>query len=222
MIDNSYTTKLFYDQYLYKLVITNSLASIFRNNNLAYARGQLDRIQLDYESNSVLRLTMYSRNITITKQEFVAAKILLSELDIRDDYKIRIENPNMSIYSNNKQWIKTLIAKPLVTKEFWEPKLGTTDLLVKNNIIITDESFGFKYKITLKDRIDSQFYNWLIANPNKVKIGTTCLQSIKNSNYVRGFYMYIKDEKILQLITLMIGTSIARIDNLVYPAINDK
>jgi hypothetical protein len=222
MIDNSYTTKLFYDQYLYKLVITNSLASIFRNNNLAYARGQLDRIQLDYESNSVLRLTMYSRNIAITKQEFVAAKILLSELDIRDDYKIRIENPNMSIYSNNKQWIKTLIAKPLVTKEFWEPKLGTTDLLVKNNIIITDESFGFKYKITLKDRIDSQFYNWLIANPNKVKIGTTCLQSIKNSNYVRGFYMYIKDEKILQLITLMIGTSIARIDNLVYPAINDK
>ena len=222
MIDNSYTTKLFYDQYLYKLVITNSLASIFRNNNLAYARGQLDRIQLDYESNSVLRLAMYSRNITITKQEFVAAKILLSELDIRDDYKIRIENPNMSIYSNNKQWIKTLIAKPLVTKEFWEPKLGTTDLLVKNNIIITDESFGFKYKITLKDRIDSQFYNWLIANPNKVKIGTTCLQSIKNSNYVRGFYMYIKDEKILQLITLMIGTSIARIDNLVYPAINDK
>jgi len=165
---------------------------------------------------------MYSRNIAITKQEFVAAKILLSELDIRDDYKIRIENPNMSIYSNNKQWIKTLIAKPLVTKEFWEPKLGTTDLLVKNNIIITDESFGFKYKITLKDRIDSQFYNWLIANPNKVKIGTTCLQSIKNSNYVRGFYMYIKDEKILQLITLMIGTSIARIDNLVYPAINDK
>jgi hypothetical protein len=222
MIDNSYTTKLFYDQYLYKLVITNSLASIFRNNNLAYARGQLDRIQLDYESNSVLRLTMYSRNIAITKQEFVAAKILLSELDIRDDYKIRIENPNMSIYSNNKQWIKTLIAKPLVTKEFWEPKLGTTDLLVKNNIIITDESFGFKYKITLKDRIDSQFYNWLIANPNKVKIGATCLQSIKNSNYVRGFYMYIKDEKILQLITLMIGTSIARIDNLVYPAINDK
>jgi len=69
MIDNSYTTKLFYDQYLYKLVITNSLASIFRNNNLAYARGQLDRIQLDYESNSVLRLTMYSRNIAITKQE---------------------------------------------------------------------------------------------------------------------------------------------------------
>ena len=70
--------------------------------------------------------------------------------------------------------------------------------------------------------MDSNFYKWLSNNDDKVKIGDTCLESIKNGNYVRGFYFYIRDDKVLSLIHLMISGGIARIDNLVYPAVKDK
>ena len=56
----------------------------------------------------------------------------------------------------------------------------------------------------------------LIHNPSKVKVGETCLEGIKKGQYVRGFYLYITDEKVLTLVNLMIGSQIARIDNIVY------
>jgi len=216
------TTKLFYDQYLYKLVVINPLASIFRDNNLTYARDQLDKLQLEYELNSSLNFSSFRRNTKISKNEFTAAKILLTEFNIRKDYKLRISIPNMCIYSNNTRWLKMLMIKPIVIKEFWEPDQKSINLLVKNNIVITDNTFGYDYKITFKDRIDSQFYNWLLANPDKVKIGNTCLQCIKRGGYVRGFYFYLRDAKVLSLVNLMIGGGIARIDNIVYKEVKDK
>ena len=61
-----------------------------------------------------------------------------------------------------------------------------------------------------------------MGNQNKVKIGQVCLEEIKNNGYVRGFYFYVRDEKVLRLVTLMIGNSITRIDKIVCKANIDK
>ena len=79
-----------------------------------------------------------------------------------------------------------------------------------------------RVQFTFADKIDPNFYKWIVNNPSKVKVGDTCLESIKKGQYVRGFYCYIKDDKILSLIHLMIGAQIARIDNIVYKAVKDK
>jgi hypothetical protein len=218
------TTKLFYDQYLYKLTVVNPLVSIFRGKNLTYARQQLDKLQLQYETNSILAFSFHygARVIQLTEQEFTAAKILLAEFNMHKNYTLRIESPRMAIYSNNKKWVNTLLEKPIVTTEFWEPNNASINLLIKNNIIITDQYFNYNYKITLKEKVNTQFYNWLINNSHKVKIGDTCLECIKNGDYVRGFYFYLKGEKTLSIVNLMIGGEIARIDNIVYRASKDK
>ena len=128
----------------------------------------------------------------------------------------------MAIYSNDKKWLESLITKPLNYTEFWSPDKKYMHLLKKNTILTNDKQYDNSYKVTLDNKVDPTFYNWIIANPTKVKVGNTCLESIKKGQYVRGFYLYIKDEKILSLVMLMIGSQIARIDNLVYKAVKDK
>jgi len=221
-ISRSETTKLFYDQYLYKLIVTNPIVSIFREKNLTFAREQLDKLQLEYELNSSLLFSSYLRTIKLSEAEFTAAKILLAEFSMHKNYKLRVESPKVAIYSNNKVWIDTLLGKPLAITEFCEPNKSNIKLLVKNNIVINDKNFKYNYKITLKDKVNEQFYNWLVTNPNKVKIGDVCLESIKRGNYVRGFYFYLKGEQTLSIVNLMIGAEIARIDNIVYKAVKDK
>lgn len=214
------TTKLFYNEYLYKLVLRNNLVSIFRGQNFTYARQQLDILQTKYENGDYLKLDQAPLNITV--EQFVGAKFLLTELDNQKKYKIRIESPNMAIYSNDKKWLEYLKTKPLNYTEFWSPDKKYMHLLQKNTILTNDKQYDNSYKVTLDNKVDPTFYNWIIANPTKVKVGNTCLESIKKGQYVRGFYLYIKDEKILSLVMLMIGSQIARIDNLVYKAVKDK
>lgn len=214
------TTKLFYNKYLYKLLLYNPLVSIFRDKNFTYARQQLDALQLKYESGEKLRINEHRLSVPI--EEFVGAKFLLAELDSQSDVKLRIESPRMSIYSNDKKWLEYMKTKPLKFFEFWSPNNKYVHLLQKNTILTNDINFGFTYKVTFSDKIDPNFYKWIINNPSKVRVGDTCLESIKTGQYVRGFYVYIKDDKILSLIMLMIGSQIARIDNIVYKAVKDK
>ena len=222
MINECETTKLFYDQYFYKLSVSNPIASIFRNKNLTYARQQLDILQLEYENKNQIVYKPGLRNLRIDVEDFVAAKFLLSELSNQYNYQVRVESPTLAIYSNNKKWLNYLKTKPLKIKEFYSPKQENLNLLAKHTIIMKDNNFGYSHKITLKDKVDQRFYKWLTSNPDKVKIGNTCLDSIKKGHYVRGFYFYIKNEKILSLINLMICNDISRIDNIVYPALKDK
>ena len=213
-INQKETKKLFYNQYLYKAALHNPLATIFRDKNFTYARQQLDILQLKYESGKKLQLNQHRKSVSV--EQFVAAKFLLAELDNRNDYQIRIECPRMSIYSNDKKWLKYLMSKPLKFFEFYCPDQKYIHLLQKNTILVNDVNFKYKYKVTLNNKVDPNFYNWLVNNPSKVKVGETCLEGIKKGQYVRGFYLYITDEKILTLVNLMIGSQIARIDNIVY------
>lgn len=71
------------------------------------------------------------------------------------------------------------------------------------------------------DNVDPNLAEWIISNKDKAKAGPVCLQEIANNGYVKGYYIYIRDEKIIQLLNLFIG-NIQRIDKLVYIAKTDK
>ena len=46
------TVKLFYNVYPYKVVLTNALATIFREKNLANAKEELDALQRCFDQNT--------------------------------------------------------------------------------------------------------------------------------------------------------------------------
>ena len=150
------------------------------------------------------------------------AQYLLAEFTAQghDNYKLRCENPFMSIYSNDINWLNNLMRKNLSVVSFSEPSIQDINNL-RPNIIVTDEDpIPFKFKVTVGNQVSSGLGDWITANPDKCKAGTKFLQEVKNSGYVNGMYFYVRDEKVLQLIQIIIGGNIKRVDKFINSALS--
>ena len=64
------TVKLFYDEYPYKISVTNSLCHLFRDKNLSFAKAELDALQHQYEEGNSLVRKSWSKEIHIEKNSF--------------------------------------------------------------------------------------------------------------------------------------------------------
>jgi len=218
------TTKLFYGKYLYKLQLTNSIGRIFRDKNLSYAREVLDSLQLQYEHGDPLRLTFWLREQAVTEQSFLDARKLFKFLSKIDDYTLRIQSNTISVYSNDREWLHTL--KSAINKNFvneiWEPNPKSINYLDANTIIV-DKDNGYQYKVTLGPGLSDTvgFASWALNNEEKVKVGPVLLDALRDNQWVSDMYFYARDEKILQLCTLMLS-NIRRVDKLVVKANIDK
>lgn len=218
------TTKLFWGKYLYKLCINNGIGTIFRDKNLSYAREVLDRLQQQYESGEPLILTNYSRETPVTELSFLDARKLYKFISKEDDYTLRIESSTVCIYSNNKEWLHTL--KSAINKanllEMWEPDPNYLTTLNANTIIV-DKSNGYDYKVTLgpKQSDTHGFANWAKNNINQVRVGPVLMENLEGRGFVTDLYFYARDEKTVQLCSLMLS-NIRRIDKLVVKSNIDK
>ena len=214
------TTKLFYDEYPFKLVLVNGLAYIFREKNLTNAKSELDLLQQLYDSGELLVRGSYGYKYPVEHDTFFEAKNLYIEFCKQDDYKLRVSSPYMQIYSHDYNWLVMLSTKIKSSYELWEPSKGNIDTLDKN-VILVNHPVEYLYKVTLGQSCDKNLATWIKNNTDKVKAGNVCLDTIERSGYVRGMYFYVRDEKILQLLNLFVS-KLARIDKLVYNANIDK
>lgn len=217
------TTKLFWGEYFHRLSLKNRLSPIFREKNLSFARQILDRLQQNYERGDQLFLVQGTRQKPITEENFFDAKRLYIAFSRFDDYKVRVESVNLSIYSNNLDWIEKLsndIDKDsLVSIHSPDPKF--VDQL-DQNVILIDNPTGYEYKVTLGYRSGSpEFAAWAGKNPKLIKLGSKAKEEMLRSGYVNGMYFYARDERTLQLCNLMLS-NIRRIDKLVVKQDIDK
>ena len=222
------TKKLHHGKYLYKLVLFNPLASIFRSSDqskkLEYAKNKLEELNEKYKHNEPLTKQSYRSSTPISNDAFLDAKDVYSALKKSNDYKIRCESTTLGIYSNNKTMLMKLANKMRVSsKEFWEPASDAVDLLSRReNTVIVNYPSQFQYQVHLAyKRIDPNGYNWLKSNPDKVKVGPKTLRDIGNG-YCNGSYIYVRDDKILSLVEMLIGHAIRKIDKIVYKGDIDK
>lgn len=208
------TTKLFYNKYKYKITIINQLASIFRDKNLAYAKRELDSLQQYHDRNKPLHQLNGLRSQIVRESDFLEAKHLYNKFTKRSDYTLRIEHPRLAIYSNDLSWLED-VSTMLEVTEFCRPSSELSEKLLEPNVIVKQEPFEWEYKVTFKDFVDSSLAKWIENNRDKVKAGDVFMENIQNSGYINGFYIYVKNEKILQLLHIMVGNSISRIDKIV-------
>lgn len=214
------TIKLFYDEFPYKILVRNRLSYIFREKNLSNAKTELDALQQKYERGEPLVRSSFRREEIIDHDTFIEAKNLYIEFCKQKDFKLRVEAPNMQIYSHDYNWLTLLSNKIKSTIEFWEPLDATVQSLEKNVILINAPS-EYEYKVTLNLGVDPALANWIRSNPGKAQAGKVCLDTIENNGYTKGYYFYVRDSKVLQLLNLFIG-KVQRIDKLVYTSNIDK
>ena len=218
------TTKLFYNKYMYKLLAFNQLATIFRNKNFANARKELDLLQRSYENGKPLIKYWGLRDFKIGTESFFDAKKLLASFQkYEGDFTLRVESSFISIFSNDKKWIEKI--KNDITNDFaheyWSPD---PDLIcyLDPKIILVNGPVNYKYKVTLGPKGEPSFATWAEKNPQHIKIGSIAKKEIKEDSWVNGFYFYAKNEKTLQICSLMLGNKIRRVDTLVSKQDIDK
>lgn len=218
------TTKLFYDQFLYKLVVVNPVAFIFRNKRLGYVRQIIDSVQRQYDDNED-PLIVYngSRMYHINKETFFELKRFYSLFNNpTEHFKLRVERTYLTIYSNDIDWLKLVKSQSENPKELWQPPAGA-EQYYEPNVILVNKPPEYEYKVTFPvgRKIDPGFANWIRANPDKAKTTEDVLSRIEKNYLLHGHYFYIRDEKILQLVMFMID-KVGRIDKLVYVDDQDK
>lgn len=225
------SSKLFYSEYLYKLVFRNDLNNIFRGElqkkeKLSYARAELDQLTEQYRNNQVLYKKAWRTEVPLDINDYFDAMTLYNSLKNYNEYKIRIDPYNtITLFSNNKDFLLRIGYK-LKTDfvEFWEPNVEYIDLLkssTKIQIVDTIPELPLKVWFNSK-RINKDFANWLRANDDKCKIGKIALESLEQYGYLNGLYIYLRDERVLNLVTLLAGRSIRSVEKLVYRGDIDK
>jgi hypothetical protein len=225
------SSKLFYSEYLYKLVFRNELNVIFRSElqkkeKLSYARNQLDTLTEQYRNNLTLYKKQWRAEIVIDINDYFDAMTTYSVLKKSTEYKLRIDPySTITLFSNNKDFLLDLGSKLKTdTLNFWEPNPDHIDILKsKTKIQIVDKIPELPIKVWFNStRINQDFGNWLRANKDKCKIGTIALDSLESYGYMNGLYIYLRDEKVLSLVTILAGASIRSVEKLVYRGDIDK
>ena len=215
------TTKLFYNKYAYRLQICNSLATCFREKNLSFARQVLDTLQQQYENSDPLVFYLGRRGKPISESYFKDAKRLLNVFTNMEDYKLRVEQNYINVYANDEDWINS-VKNCIHTNHAVESLHKPGNYSLDANTILVDKDNGFQYKVTLGNKAGSpEFALWAANNPKLVKLGPVLKEECLNSGWVSGCYFYARDEKTLQLISLIIN-NIRRIDKLVVKSNIDK
>mgnify|MGYP003628070100 FL=1 len=183
------------------------------------ARQALDTLRRLDENDEPLLLGKGLRLYQVSDRDYNDAKKLYALFSNFEDYKLRVEQMTLNVYGNNRLWILNVAAS--ISKaniiEFWEPNTNYLSLLQKDTILISEDN-GYQYKVTFgNNKGESNFARWAIANPKQVKIGPVCMRELQANGYVSGMYFYARDEKTLQLCSLM-TTNIRRIDKLIVKA----
>jgi len=210
------THKLFYGVYPYKLVWRTELASQFRGG-LIGIRKTLDGLQNQYSETKKVRIPVwYNRVITVQGKDLHDAQKVFTALTNLKDYRIRVEQKDVTIFTRDKDWAVELINSIDHVLEWWEPEAK----LVPNTILMGPTMEGWEYKITLGSHIPDSFIRWYENNKSKVRMGESLRENLERfSPYLYGYYFYVRNEKMLNLVCLMLGSSIRRIDKIV---IQDK
>lgn len=208
---------------MYKLSLFNRLATVFRNKNLSYARKELDNLQQDYEVGQPLYLKRTLRHISVTHDCFKDSKKIYSALQKNEDTSVRVEGSLISIFSNDKNWITNLKNNLNSHRllEFWEPDPKIINHLQPKTIVV-EGPVEYKYKVTLGPKGEPAFAKWAEKNPQHIRIGESAKREIQEDGWVNGYYFYAKNDKTLQICSLMLGNSIRRIDTLVSKQDLDK
>jgi len=225
------TQKLLYGKYLYKVVVRTALANIFRTElqtrgQLSHARSELDKLRDLRDRNLPMQMQKWRAVVPVKHSEWLDARRIYMVLKSQEDYTVRINPYNLvSVYTNNEKLIDTLERVAEYTYETSKPESQEIEtLLTQKNVIITDTipKFPLRVIINSNTKPNSDFALWLKTNTDKSKIGVKALAAIENGWFSGGFYFYVRDEKVLNMIYLLIGSSIRRVEKLVYSGNLDK
>ena len=230
-------TSLYYNRYMYGLKVDNIFFGIFRNKRLNYARSSLDTINNVLETDPELVTPKYLQltdlpsyirnNLQNTPQwksklHYSDAVIILNFMR-NEDSRCRAEYPNLlTLYNNDRNSIQDLQNHLRLSSTLYAPHIDDEKLLLSEpdiELVPTEPTFKYRCYFNTKARRLQSFADYCTKNCDSIKITDRVLTLLRKGYMADGLTFYVKNEKMLMLIKLMLGDKIGRIKKLVC---NDK
>lgn len=197
------TRKLFYGTYRHKIVLLVGSSFLFREKDVLLA---IER-HVRYNSRHNIKLSKHNSDVL----EY--AVLLATTLNTLTDFKIRIESPYISIYSNNESDILTLKDLNINNVIRVYNPIGEVDL-EKDTIILPKVPFDYKVTINSVHQRYPEFVEWAF-NLKKARMTRSCRQGLIIGYSYSSVYFYISGDNNLLLAKLHLGNSISKIEKIV-------
>lgn len=179
------TTRLWYHKYLYKAVV---------ETDHGYAVSHISKLSSSSFNKEKRLISLLGNRSYMTRGEGRSVSIFTNDVEIINDLK--------------EKWHKDL-------KEIWRPPAHLKNKLKPGTIFVkTPKEFNIKVNFNSKKVLEG-FKNWIDANPDKIVIGKNAQWRLDRQYPMTGYYFYLKDEKVLSLVNLLISGNIKRVDRLV-------
>lgn len=204
------TTRLFFNQYKFKLVLISATAHFFRGNNLKYAKEMTDNLRKkDYTLGGWGKKNIGVKDLDYSDQ-------IIKTMSKMENYCLRVESPLLSFYTNSEKDAETILKlKPEFVKYISIPESPDTETKLESNKVIT-KKIDFDFKVTIgrtRDSFDS-FLEWCKDNP-KIRMPKRAKRDLEKTHSWGGSYFYVKDAKTLTLVKLFIGSYINKVESVV-------
>lgn len=207
------TSKLFMGKYQYKVVLVVAGASWFRSCNLDSTIEHLKQISLSLVTPQQLPMQYrLSRSSIKTPEDLDYAFKLESSLRAFSDFDIRVESPWISVYTNNKLQVDSLInLDPAKVKYISEPPSNTA---LSDGVVIMPK-INFDYRVTLSktNNNHSAFVTWADSNKN-LKLTKSCKKSLEKDRSWGGTHFYVTGDKNLLMAKMHLGGAIAKVEKI--------
>ena len=190
------TRRLFRGIYQYKIVLVCSDAGVFRSGDMAEALLKLNTKQSIKNYNDRL----YGIDV---------AKLLINQKDL----DIRVENPWISIYTNDRKLINQLAKiDESHVKYIAEPDVNTQ--LAEGTVVMP--KMDYDYRITMGKTVQPNysFIEWAEKSP-KCKLTKSCIRDLQKPRSWGGTHFYITGDNNLLLAKMHLGGSVSKVERIV-------
>ena len=210
------TKKLFRGLYQYKLVITCAGASWFRGGDMDSVLDELKKVTIPTDVSKTSSTTPYFpswRAGIKTQDDLNYAFKLQSHLKKLADIEVRVESPWISVYTNSKSHVDSII-------KLDKDKIKYISIPPENTALAQDTiimpKVGFEFRITLGKTIQnhSAFIGWAESN-KKLKLTKACKRELSRDRSWGGTHFYLSGDNNLLMAKMHLGGSINKVERII-------
>jgi len=223
------TKKKFFGKYLHKVNIWCPASRIILNTNnisateLLKIRLELEEVTRSYNYGGSWYNHRSQQRISEIKnhaREQQLQYFINVKNQYKDQIKIRVEEPHLSIYCNDDVLLYNLVAKvfPERVLEIHSPITKEAEEVLNRGEIIIKKLSNYSYKVVFKEQmingsVKQNINDYLYNLHDDVKIPKFLIRNLSNNNhnYFGGGYFYCKDINITTFLNLICPNLIAGI-----------
>jgi hypothetical protein len=202
------TTQLFKGMYQYKVVLICASAGWFRGNDFDTALDRLKKVNLESPNTNYLG----GRHIKTQDQLDYAFK-LQNQLSLLKDIEVRVEDPWISVYTNNVDNITSLVNLDIDNVKY---VCKPADNVSLSSDIIVMPKMPYDYRVTLSKTTqeNTAFIQWASTNKN-VKLTKSCIKDLSKPRSWGGTHFYVSGDNNLLMSKMHLGATISKVQRII-------